>query len=171
MFAVKQNGVQVTLRKGHESKQEFHDPGDRKISVIYNRRFKGISRLIPQQPDIVISIEDPNWSPVLLLVDAKYSVDASPKTVSRYGCPGPPDDAINCMHRYRDAILEESEIGYGNRHKPRRIVVEGAIAFPLDGISIDEYKQCSLWKSLDSIGIGAIPFLLTAQSISRNGLE
>ena len=62
--------------------------------------------LIPQRPDMVITLEKKDWPAMHLVLDAKYRLDASPDYINRYKSPGPPEDALNSMHRYRDAILE-----------------------------------------------------------------
>lgn len=161
-LAISQRGVQVRLQKGRETATRFEGPSGRRVTVTYNRLFSDDSAdkviLVPQQPDIVVSVEDPNWPRLHLLIDAKYRVDASSEYVSRYGTPGPPEDAINVLHRYRDAILERVP-GTPTGDRPQRTVVEAAAAFPFHETNLGAFGSSSLWRALDRLGVGAVPLL------------
>jgi len=60
-----------------------------------------------QKPDIVLRLTKPvggdNTFKLTYLFDAKYRLEAD-----REGVDSPPNDAINQMHRYRDAIYYRS---------------------------------------------------------------
>jgi len=106
LFEVTSRGLSVTLRQGRQSRARY-DLRGRSIEVTYNPRFAA-GLLTSQRPDITIAIEEQGWPPILMILDAKYRIDTSPDYVQRYSTPGPPDDAINVLHRYRDAVLEPS---------------------------------------------------------------
>ncbi len=156
-FAVQQDGLRVLLQKGSGTAARFK-VGERSLEVTFNRKFAGKSILINQQPDILISMQDPQWANLHLLVDAKYRVDASQEFVKEYKSPGPPEDSINTMFRYRDAILEEDRDRSLNM-QPVRTVVQALAAFPFRVKNTGEYRTSELWKSLERIGVGAIPML------------
>lgn len=156
LFTIQQQGLRVLIEKGREKSVQFSTPDKRKITVSYNPRFHGDSILIPQQPDLVVTLDDPLWQRLHLILDAKYRVDASDKYMDRYKSPGPPEDAVNVMHRYRDAILE-SEVASVER--PKRTVVQAAAVFPYREQEDEQFKNSLLWKSLDRIGVGALPAL------------
>ncbi|MTI80841.1 MAG: DUF2357 domain-containing protein [Firmicutes bacterium] len=159
LFDIQQKGLRVLIEKGRQKSIEFSTADQRKITVSYNPRFQGESILIPQQPDLVITLDDPKWQRLHLVLDAKYRIDASPKYIDRYKSPGPPEDAVNIMHRYRDAILE-SEASYSKLDdRPKRTVVQAAAVFPYREQETDQFKSSLLWKSLDKIGVGALPAL------------
>lgn len=164
LFRVTERGLHVGLRKGNETAISFGAPGDRRVTVRYNPRFAGDAVLVPQRPDVVVTIEGPGWPGLHLLVDAKYRVDASAEYAARYGSAGPPEDAINVLHRYRDAILE-SESG----RRPARAVVEAAAAFPLHAPA--EYRDGALWRALERLGVGAIPVLPNDEAWLREWLR
>jgi hypothetical protein len=47
------------------------------LAVTYNPQL-GAHGLVPQKPDILLSVTDKNWPEVHLVLDAKYRLDASP---------------------------------------------------------------------------------------------
>jgi uncharacterized protein len=157
-FTIKQQGLQVTLQKGRESRVQFDTPSERKIIITYNPLFQGDAILIPQQPDIMISFKDPDWPTLHFLLDAKYRVDASPEYIERYKTPGPPEDALNALHRYRDAILENDE-SYQQGDRPKRTIVQASAVFPYRELSHGDFSNSLLWQSLDRLGVGAVPAL------------
>ena len=162
LVAVRQRGLQVLLQKGQESARTFSLANGRKIKVTYNPAYGGDPSsgpiLVPQRPDMLVSFEEPGWPTVHLLVDAKYRLDTSPEYLSRYTLPGPPEDAINILHRYRDAILETSREPRTSG-QPKHSVVQATAVFPFREGPGQDFRRSPLWLSLDRIGVGAIPLL------------
>jgi hypothetical protein len=157
LLAADQHGLHVRIRKGRTSQVVFRDPSQRKLTVSYNPRFDDEAFITAQQPDLMLAIEDPQWPTIRMVLDAKYRLDASDRYTQRYRFPGPPDEAVNVLHRYRDAILErDRRVG---DHDLKRTVVEGAVLFPLRLTHPGEFQESRLWKALERVGIGAIPFL------------
>ena len=157
-FSIEQQGLQVRLKKGKQSSVCFDQAGARKITCTYNPCFQNDSILIPQQPDMVITLESPGWQKLHLILDAKYRIDMTPEYLRRYSSPGPPEDALNVMHRYRDAILEREGQGF-QLDSPKRTVVQAAAVFPYRETEHGLYRHSLLWRSLDQIGVGALPIL------------
>lgn len=156
LLSIKQNGLQVLLERGRTQSVLFNNGNSRKVRVTYNPRFTSKYMLIPQQPDMIVTIEDGTWPAFHLVMDAKYRVDASPEYKRRYLTPGPPEDAVNVLHRYRDAILENN----GRiSNQPKKTVVQAAALFPFRESSPGQFGQSRLAQALGSIGIGAIPLL------------
>lgn len=132
-----------------------------------------------QRPDIVLNIRKSSGEIVLTyLYDAKYRVindkqldkDFEEQDVSEnIAMPGgdyPPTDAINQMHRYRDAIY------YSREHEPYRSkeIIGGYILFP--GRGNDEYiKKRYYSASVESVNIGAFPLLPNSSSLLKLHLE
>jgi uncharacterized protein len=162
LFAVRQRGLQILLQKGQESARTFSLAKGRKVTVTYNPAYGGGRSngpiLVPQRPDMLVGFEDPSWPRVHLLVDAKYRLDTSPEYLQRYTLPGPPEDAINVLHRYRDAILETSQERQPSG-QPKRTVVQATAVFPFRESPEQDFRKSLLWRSLDRIGVGAIPLL------------
>ena len=132
-----------------------------------------------QRPDIVLNIRKAFGEVVLTyLYDAKYRLvndkeldkdfetqDITENTVMPLG-DYPPTDAINQMHRYRDAIY------YSKEHEPYRSkeVIGGYILFP--GRGDDKYvKKRYYSESVESVNIGAFPLLPNSYSLLKKHLE
>lgn len=132
-----------------------------------------------QRPDIVLNIRKASGEIVLTyLYDAKYRVINDKKLDKDFeqqdiaenaGMPGgdyPPTDAINQMHRYRDAIY------YSKEHEPYRSkeIIGGYILFP--GRGSDEYiKKRYYSASVESVNIGAFPLLPNSDTLLREHLN
>ena len=132
-----------------------------------------------QRPDIVLNIRKASGEVVLTyLYDAKYRVINDKKLDEDFEAqditentimPGgdyPPTDAINQMHRYRDAIY------YSKEYEPYRSkeIIGGYILFP--GRGNDEYiKQRYYSASVESVNIGAFPLLPNSYSLLKKHLE
>ena len=102
-----------------------------------------------QRPDIVLRLtkrqKDIQYT---FLFDAKYRISDSHND----GLDIPPTDAIDQMHRYRDAIYYIDP----NNQKPKREVIGGYVLFP-GNYTREEYEQSHYYKSIKKIGIGAFP--------------
>lgn len=81
----------------------------------------------------------------------------------------PPRDAVNVLHRYRDAILEV-EKEPGTNGVPKHVVVQAVAAFPYAEIQPREFQSSRLWQSIDRFGIGAIPALPSNLTYMRQWL-
>lgn len=110
-----------------------------------------------QRPDVVLRLSKLREGSMkyTYLFDAKYRID---DTSDRGKYDVPPEDAINQMHRYRDAIYYTEE-GQDREHIKKEIIA-GYVLFPgripldaLDEETGDYYYQ----KSNKLIGIGAFP--------------
>ena len=122
-----------------------------------------------QRPDIIINIRKANGQVLTYLYDAKYRVWSDKnldKTddwfaqdpeneISLRGADYPPADAINQMHRYRDAIYYGMKDGERPESKE---VIGGYILFP--GRGDDESISKRFYsKSIEQVNIGAFPLL------------
>ena len=128
----------------------------------YNRSTKEFKTTTTEQrPDIVVTIRKPDGFVLTYLYDAKYRVqddkndceldEGTDIDIADYPLP----DAINQMHRYRDAIyyaMKEDE-------RPRgKEIIGGYILFPgrTDG---DAIENRYFYKSIKKVNIGAFPLL------------
>jgi hypothetical protein len=142
--------------RGRESVVTARGPNGRRVVVRYSPLLAHPHIATPQRPDVMLTIHDRDWPPLHLILDAKYRLDDSPERVRRDGAPGPPDDALNVLHRYRDAILERPDAA---ATRPKRGVVQAAAAFPHRDPPGQDYASSRLYRSLDAVGVGAIPLL------------
>lgn len=145
-----------SLGKGEHSKIIFKKDDVTLAELVYNPRHsdkddvKGIgeleSKTVPQKPDIVLQLTKDDLQEgmkLTYLFDAKYRLEKDGSN------DVPPDDAINQMHRYRDAIY------YNNKHRDEKIkkeVIGGYILFPG---RMDEASRFR--RSIDEVNIGAFP--------------
>jgi hypothetical protein len=166
----RQSGVRVTLKSGQQSSVRFNLKDGKIINVVYNKSFKqdDDAILIPQKPDIIVTVEGTGWPKLSLLLDAKYRVRSDPWITSLYNSPGPDDDAINALHRYRDAILEIEKVDLSS--VPKRTVLQAAALFPYRD-SDGSFTESKLWTSLQKIGIGAIPLIPTEKQYLGKWLD
>ena len=102
-----------------------------------------------QRPDIVLRLtkrqRDIQYT---FLFDAKYRIsDTHPDDMDI-----PPSDAIDQMHRYRDAIYYIDP----SNQKPKREVIGGYVLFP-GNYTRKELENSHYYQSTKAIGIGAFP--------------
>lgn len=124
----------------------------------YNRFDKSDMRTATteQRPDFVVDIHKHNDIVLTYMFDAKYRVlddNYSERDDERVDYPVV--DAINQMHRYRDAIY------YGNNeHKyAAKEVIGGYILFPGRGGDTEEIKHKYFYDNIKEVNIGAFPLL------------
>lgn len=145
-----------SLGKGEHSKIIFKKDDVTLAELVYNPRhsdkddIKGIgeleSKTVPQKPDIVLQLTKDDLQEgmkLTYLFDAKYRLEKDGAN------DVPPDDAINQMHRYRDAIY------YNSKHQDEKIkkeVIGGYILFPGQMDELSRFR-----KSIDEVNIGAFP--------------
>lgn len=140
---------------------------------VYNRRSgEQLTFTTDNRPDIVLNIHQSGQEELTYLFDAKYRVWSDPKLdrdieeedVMEWekelgdrdrlqGADYPPSDAINQMHRYRDAIY----YGLDEKERPRnKEIIGGYILFPGRAKGdVTRYFATSIKK----INIGAFPLL------------
>jgi hypothetical protein len=105
---------------------------------------------VAQKPDIVLQLTKHDLQKdmkMTYLFDAKYRIEGRVN-----GVDTPPEDAINQMHRYRDAI-------YYKENKDaalKKEVIGGYILFPGDGQKA-EVEVSKFYKTIDEVNIGAFP--------------
>ena len=116
-----------------------------------------------QRPDIVLNIRKASGEVVL---DADFEEQDMSENMAMPGGDYPPTDAVNQMHRYRDAIY------YSKEHEPYRSkeIIGGYILFP--GRGDDEYVKKRYYSaSVESVNIGAFPLLPNSYSLLKKHLE
>ena len=150
------------LGKGEHSRILFKKDGIELAELIYNPKSSerenksvGIKDLVvptvPQKPDIVLQLTKSDLQEgmkLTYLFDAKYRIDGKDKK----GVDVPPEDAINQMHRYRDAIYYKDY----QTDSLKKEVIGGYILFPGDGEPTD-VAVSKFYQSIDKVNIGAFP--------------
>lgn len=145
-----------SLGKGEHSKIIFKKDDVILAELIYNPRHsekddvKGIenleSKTVPQKPDIVLQLTKDDLQQgmrLTYLFDAKYRLEKDGTN------DVPPDDAINQMHRYRDAIYFNAK---HDNEKIKKEVIGGYILFPGNMVKDSRFSH-----SIEEVNIGAFP--------------
>lgn len=149
------------LGKGEHSRILFRKDGVELAELVYNPKNSdkendnvGMKDLIvptvPQKPDIVLQLTKNDLQQgmkMTYLFDAKYRLNGKEK-----GVDTPPDDAINQMHRYRDAIYYKD---YDSKALKKE-VIGGYILFPGDG-ERNDVAMSKFYKTIKDVNIGAFP--------------
>jgi hypothetical protein len=110
-----------------------------------------------QKPDIVLEVTFPNGELIRWIFDAKYRVDTG---LQENASDLVPEDALNQMHRYRDALIHLGEKEDGQPRKTRPFI--GAyVLYPgwFPGDQQDDPDSNPYAKAIDAVGIGAFPAL------------
>ena len=149
------------LGKGEHSRILFRKDGVELAELVYNPKHTGndnismenmVAPTVPQKPDIVLQLTKDDLQEgmkMTYLFDAKYRIDGKVN-----GVDTPPDDAINQMHRYRDAIYyKDNNEGDAALKKE---VIGGYILFPGDGEPAD-VQVANFYKTIGQVNIGAFP--------------
>lgn len=156
-------GLYATLVMGRMGKNDssvvYETEDNDIITLKYNQKFR--ESTVNQKPDNLFVLHRSNtvtdWQ---FVFDAKYRVASDGKG----GFSAEPD-AINTMHRYRDALLVEED-GFP---KTRRIV--GAyVLFPYPGTE-EEFKVTEDYLNIEKVNIGAFPFLPGKTGLLENFLD
>lgn len=105
VLKLNKDGVYVTLKKGKEASFKYLNPKTNEEFIVYYNAGRD-SKTVSQKPDNILSIcKDGNLKAYEFIFDAKYKIDTSPEYKKKYNTPGPKEEDINTMHRYRDAII------------------------------------------------------------------
>lgn len=149
------------LGKGEHSRILFRKDGVELAELVYNPKnadkenddvgMKGlVVPTVPQKPDIVLQLTKNDLQQgmkMTYLFDAKYRIDGKDK-----GVDVPPEDAINQMHRYRDAIYYKDY----DANALKKEVIGGYILFPGDG-EPNDVAVSKFYKTIKEVNIGAFP--------------
>lgn len=149
------------LGKGEHSRILFRKGGVELAELVYNPKHtdKENDRIsmenlvvptVPQKPDIVLQLTKNDLQSnmkMTYLFDAKYRIEGRVN-----GVDTPPDDAINQMHRYRDAIYYKEH----STNELKKEIIGGYILFPGDGEKAD-VEVSKFYKTIDEVNIGAFP--------------
>ena len=149
------------LGKGEHSRILFRKDGVELAELVYNPKNAdkendnvGMKDLVvptvPQKPDIVLQLTKNDLQQgmkMTYLFDAKYRIEGKDK-----GVDVPPEDAINQMHRYRDAIYYKDY----DANALKKEVIGGYILFPGDG-EPNDVALSKFYKTIKEVNIGAFP--------------
>ena len=145
------------LGKGEHSRILFKKDGVELAELVYNPKHTDqandnisiadlVVPTVAQKPDIVLQLTKDDMQKgmkLTYLFDAKYRIGGRDNS----GIDVPPDDAINQMHRYRDAIYYQ----HSKDEALKREVIGGYILYPGNG------QPHRFEESIKQVNIGAFP--------------
>lgn len=138
------------VRDGQGGAHYTSELGD-EILLRYN--FSQFTPTGSQRPDNLVSIEKRGAQVAFtFILDAKYKLALDDMHA------GPMTEDINAMHRYRDALVTTDS-------RAARRITEAIVLFPWS----DEagYLDHRFYKSIDRVGVGALPFLPGNKSLVK----
>ncbi|WHY87067.1 restriction endonuclease-like protein [Neobacillus novalis] len=170
IIKVNREGLFVNLDSNQKAERKFEHPITKEKITLTYQKYEGGLPTISQKPDTMLTISkkgrDYSFNYVF---DAKYRVDYAQKDSSyenRYQYPGPLEEDINTMHRYRDSIVAMSDMNNG----PYERTAFGAyVLFPWG--DQDGYREHPLYKSINQVNIGGLPFLPQATDLVEQFVE
>lgn len=153
---VNTEGLFVSLDTSRTAERKYvHPVTDEEITLRY--QFDTSSNRVPtvqQKPDSMLSIgKNGKEYQYQYIFDAKYRLDLE----TNPDMPGPMQDDINTMHRYRDSIVVNTDGRY------ERTAFGAYVLFPWT--EERRYEEHPLYRSIESVNIGAFPFLPNATTL------
>jgi predicted component of viral defense system (DUF524 family) len=176
IIRVDRSGLYVTLDKTTQAVVTYENPQNGEQFTLHynslpveerNKKFPTLG----QQPDNILTLRkhDAGRSQVYKYVfDAKYRINPAYVGTSYYNAyhaPGPQEDDINTMHRYRDAIVYQEDPS----HEFERSMFGAYVLFPYG--DEESYKEHRFYKSIELVNIGAFPFLPHATGLMEKFLD
>ncbi|WP_309119869.1 DUF2357 domain-containing protein [Paenibacillus sp.] len=159
---VNRGGLFVTLDKTRKATMQYVNPANgERFTLFYNRMPEDQQfPTLAQVPDNVLTLwkKDTDHEPQIYkyVFDAKYRIDPAYESSpyqKKYGRAGPVEDDINTMHRYRDAIVQQSK----GSAEFERTMFGAYVLFPYG--NEEEYKEHRFYKSIKLVNVGGLPFL------------
>ena len=181
LVAYEHDGINFRLEKRNKAEAVFRNPKtSEKFTLQYNIT-QGKRVTTGQRPDNILSLSkhgrthhNRKQSEVQykFVFDAKYRLEKNKETDSESKNEeevplGPPQDSINTMHRYRDAILSEEQTEDKGWQRP---VVGAFVLFPCP--TEEKFKEKHrFYKSIFEVNVGAFPFMPGSTDLVRDFLK
>ncbi len=167
IIRVNRTGLFVNLEKNRSATRVYEHPHTgEKITLTY-QKYEGKLPTIPQIPDTMLAIEKKGKDYTYnYIFDAKYRIDFAVEGSSyhrNYQLPGPMEEDINTMHRYRDSLVVRHNGPY------ERAAFGAYVLFPW--YDEDSYEEHKLYKSINEVNIGGLPFLPNATRLVEQLIE
>ncbi len=163
--------LEYQLGNGDRGSFKFKNKAGVKITLAHEKSFTKKSDPIrtygvSQKPDIFLEVSLPNKEKHIFLFDAKYRVWTDEESQIDYV----PEDAINQMHRYRDALIRAEQ------QDKSRPVFGGFALYPgffnqeIDKNPYRGHIDSPYKDMIDQVGIGAFALLPSQDNVGRKWL-
>lgn len=168
IIKVERKGITVNLKKGTSSHVRYLNPKNKEIIELTYNQSERKSPTGPQKPDNILKIEKKGSSIYQYIFDAKYKIDpGTDSNDEQRQTPGPKEEDINTMHRYRDAIVYDT--AKNGSFNFERSMFGAYILFPYKDKG--DYKNHRFYKSIEQVNVGGLPFLPSETEYVSNFLE
>ena len=166
------DGFTIKLRSGTKSKVSFRKGNGDLVELYHELKYTDkiynntLSHTVNQEPDMVLQItknELTDNCKFTYLFDAKYRLISDDDDNSN---DYPPEDAINQMHRYRDAIFYQEN---QKSEKPKKEVIGAYVLFP-GADKANEMEDLYFQKSIKKVNIGAFPLIPGSKKVYNSSL-
>ncbi|CAM4447773.1 restriction endonuclease-like protein [Paenibacillus tarimensis] len=167
-------GLFVTLQRARDSKMVYRNPRNGEVFTLY---YNGLppgdkSVTVGQKPDNVLTLKKQDAAvEYKYIFDAKYRINPAYEGTSyrgTYKTPGPQEEDINTMHRYRDAIVYQASREQG-QPEAERTMFGAYVLFPYP--NEEEYRAHDFYRSIELVNVGALPFLPSATTLVEEFLD
>ena len=167
IVSVNSDGLFLNLEANRTARRVFQHPVTKERIELTYQKYVGKLPTVSQKPDTMLTIAKKGKNHSYNYVfDAKYRIDyAQPDSYyqSRYQTPGPMEEDINTMHRYRDSIVSMNDGPY------ERTAFGAYVLFPWS--DEQSYKDHHFYTSIGSVNIGGLPFLPQATDMVEQFIE
>jgi hypothetical protein len=161
IIKVNRSGLFVTLDKSRKASVTYRNPRNGELFKLYYNSLpndlSGHWPTLAQRPDHVLTLKKQESAVEYRYVfDAKYRLNPAYEGsyyYRSYGMPGPEEEDINTMHRYRDAIVYHE----GTSGEYERSMFGAYVLFPYS--DEEKFKEHRFYKSIHKVNVGAFPFL------------
>ncbi|OXT15821.1 restriction endonuclease [Bacillus sp. OG2] len=167
IIQVNREGLFVNLQTNRSATRKYKHPHTKEEIILTYQKYESGLPTTPQKPDTMLSIAKKGKGFTYNYVfDAKYRIDYAQEGSyyqNRYKQPGPLEDDINTMHRYRDSIVAYNNGPY------ERTAFGAYVLFPW--FNEELYQDHHFYKSIDKVNIGGLPFLPNATDLVERFVE
>lgn len=146
VVTVDRDGLSLSLKMNEKAERTFkHPKTGEEIIIQYQYSAGDKTFTVEQRPDTMLTIKKGGRKHGFQYIfDAKYRLNQAERV-------GPVHEDINVMHRYRDAIVAQQMNLY------ERLTFGAYVLFPWH--DDEEYRKHDLFKSIEKVNIGGLPFL------------
>lgn len=173
LIQVSRGGLFVKLEKGRKAKIEYENPRNGEMFTLLYNAVEPDGPTLSQQPDSVLTLGKKDAGRTIeykYVFDAKYRINpAYPGTAYHrvYQAPGPEEEDINTMHRYRDAIVHS--VRHSGQKEYERTMFGAYVLFPYG--DEEKFREHRFYKSIELVNIGAFPLLPGTKGLLERFLD